>query len=33
MVVYLEVKVDVEEGWVDLVKLREVVGAQQVGQY
>ena len=33
MLVYLEAKVDAEEDWVDLVKLREVVGAQEVGQY
>jgi hypothetical protein len=32
MVVDPEVKTNVEEDWVDLVKLEEVVGAQEVGQ-
>ena len=32
MVVDPEVKANAEEDWVDLVKLKEVVGAQEVGQ-
>jgi hypothetical protein len=32
MVVYPEVKTNAEEDWVDLVKLKEVVGAQEIGQ-
>jgi hypothetical protein len=32
MVVDPEVKANVEEDWVDLVKLEEVVGAQDVGR-
>jgi hypothetical protein len=32
MVVDPEVKVNAEEDWVDLVKLVELVGAQEVGQ-
>jgi hypothetical protein len=32
MVVDPEVKANVEEDWVDLVKLEEMVGAQEVGQ-
>jgi hypothetical protein len=31
MVVDLEVKANAEEDWIDLVKLEEVVGAQEVG--
>jgi hypothetical protein len=30
-VVDLEVKANAEEDWIDLVKLEEVVGAQEVG--
>jgi hypothetical protein len=32
MVVDPEVKANAEEDWVDLVKLKEVVGAQEMGQ-
>ena len=32
MVVDPEAKANAEEDWVDLVKLKEVVGAQEVGQ-
>jgi hypothetical protein len=32
MVVDPEMKANAEEDWVDLVKLKEVVGVQEIGQ-